>query len=54
MSLHVLPVNDWIDHEEATTCLCEPRVEFVNGEMLVIHNALDGREAAEVAGKEIE
>jgi hypothetical protein len=45
--VNVLPLNDWIDHKEDTTCLCEPRIEIINGEMLVVHNALDQREKYE-------
>lgn len=41
----VVPVNDVIEHDaESTTCECCPRVEFENGEMIIIHNAIDGRE----------
>ena len=41
----VTPNNDIIEHDaESTTCECEPRVIFENGEMIIIHNALDGRE----------
>lgn len=51
MTVHVLPIEDWIEHTEDTACLCEPEVQFVDpetgeeySEMLVIHNAIDGRE----------
>jgi hypothetical protein len=47
MALHVLPINDIEEHEEATTCKCRPNVEFENGEMIVIHNSFDGRERVE-------
>ena len=48
MVIHVLPVNDLEPHdEEGTTCKCEPRVEFVEGGMLVVHNSFDGREMIE-------
>lgn len=48
MIIHILPVNDLKPHEEeGTTCECEPRVEFVEGGMLVIHNAYDNREIIE-------
>jgi len=42
--IHILPVNDYIEHEEATTCICEPDIIIENGEMIVVHNALDERE----------
>lgn len=48
MIVHVLPVNDLEPREEeGTTCKCEPRVEFVEGGILVIHNAYDQREIIE-------
>jgi hypothetical protein len=44
----VLPLNDIMPHdEESTVCPCGPRVEFINGEMLITHNSFDGRELAE-------
>jgi len=46
---HLLPVNDLKEHEESTTCECEPKIEFQeNGDMLIIHNSFDGREAIEM------
>lgn len=47
MTWHVTPTNDLESHEEATTCKCDPRVEHVNGNMVVIHNSFDGREGVE-------
>lgn len=48
MIIHILPINDLEPHdEEGTTCKCEPRVEFAEGGMLVIHNAFDNREIIE-------
>ena len=52
MNWHILPINDLIIHEENTTCECEPKVEFLeNGDMLIVHNAFDGREAVEIANE---
>lgn len=50
--IHVLPVNDLIEHEESDACVCGPEtqpVERDDGSMgwLVVHNALDGREHRE-------
>jgi len=46
--IHVYPLRDWIEHKiEGTGCVCEPRVEPENGEMIVIHNSADGRELTE-------
>lgn len=40
--IHVIPVDDLIDHETSPECLCGPRSEQ-NG-MLFVHHSLDGRE----------
>lgn len=46
--LHVFPLLDGIEHKlEGTGCVCKPRVELKNGEMIVIHNSADGREQTE-------
>lgn len=46
---HTLPVDDIEEHEESSTCKCEPEVEKVEGDLLIIHNSFDGREAVEWA-----
>lgn len=46
--INVIPVNDSEKHEENSTCHCNPTVEFHDGEMIIIHNAFDGREAVEI------
>ena len=44
----ILPVNDIKNHdEESTVGLHSQTVEFINGEMLLIHNSFDGREFEE-------
>ena len=44
----IVPLNDIEEHEDyETTCKCDPKVEFVDGEMLIIHNAFDNREILE-------
>ena len=45
--INILPINDLEEHIEDTTCECCPKVEFENGEMIVIHNSFDGRELLE-------
>jgi len=46
--IHVYPLNDWIEHKlDGTGCVCDLRVEIENGEMIVVHNAADGRERTE-------
>lgn len=43
--VHVLPIDDLVEHEEeGDDCVCGPRVEFVEGGKVVVHNSLDGRE----------
>lgn len=51
-ALHVLPLNDLIEHDSSTgnpDCACGPRVEPVkagDGSMgwVIVHHSLDGRE----------
>lgn len=53
---HLTPINDEREHEEETTCWCEPQVLWNDpetgeayAEALVIHNAADCRELVEEA-----
>ena len=50
--VHVVPVADMKAHEErGATCWCHPVVKvFENGGLLVVHNAMDGRELVERHG----
>lgn len=48
---HLLPHNDIKPHEETTTCECLPTIEFIEDEIVVIHNSFDGREGVEQAEK---
>ena len=50
--INILPVNDLKEHIESSICECNPRVEFENGEMIIIHNSYDGREWMEDLSKE--
>jgi hypothetical protein len=47
--IHILPNNDLKPHEESTTCECEPRIITDQPELIVVHNAYDGREGLELA-----
>ncbi len=38
--LHVIPINDVIDHIESKGCPCRPRT---NEDNVMVHNAVDGR-----------
>lgn len=43
--IHVLPVNDiYLHADTGVHCNCNPVVGRVEGALLVIHNAFDGRE----------
>jgi len=55
MTVHVYPVDDWIEHEVGVPaseckCTCRPTVEWIDADgvpydhPIVIHNAVDGRE----------
>lgn len=52
MSVHVVPVDDLIDHPTDDDCPCGPTIERVEREdgsdgWLTIHHSLDGREKDE-------
>ncbi|MCW2886995.1 MAG: hypothetical protein JWL58_3857 [Streptosporangiaceae bacterium] len=52
MSLHVVPVDDLIDHPTTEDCVCGPRSQPVKQDdgsvrWLIVHHALDGREQHE-------
>ena len=51
MAIHITPIGDLEPHEENTTCKCEPKVIYENGEMIVIHNSFDGREGVEITNE---
>lgn len=49
MAMHVLPVNDIVEHVTNDECVCGPTSEAVkrdNGSIgwVVVHHAVDGRE----------
>jgi hypothetical protein len=44
--VHVMPLNDYRDHEPSTECWCHPQEdEEIPG--LFVHRSMDGREAFE-------
>lgn len=47
MNVHVIPNNDWKEHEESVDCWCHPTRD-VEDENVIIHNSLDGREVQEL------
>jgi hypothetical protein len=43
--VHVYPTDDIMEHEvDGEPCACCPRVEAVGDGIVVMHDALDGRE----------
>ena len=46
--IHVLPVDDLIEHEHSPDCVCGPEVVFYGPRLIVTHHSLDGRELEEV------
>jgi len=48
--IHVLPLNDLREHDETRTCWCQPKVERVDGGVVVTHQSADGRELVERHG----
>ena len=47
----VLPIDDVEEHDEhSTTCKCNPSVIYENGDMILVHDAFDGRQEWEKAG----
>jgi hypothetical protein len=47
-TFHVVPIEDWLGHEEVQDrCVCGPHVEFFPRGTVVVHHALDGRHAAD-------
>ena len=53
--IHVTPLNDIEEHDlsySGNTCKCEPKVIIEpNSEIIVVHNAFDGREGVEWANE---
>jgi len=45
--LHILPINDLEEHEELSTCKCNPKLIEENGELILVHNSFDKREVIE-------
>lgn len=38
--IHIVPINDLMEHEDSSVCPCCPSVEILeNGDLMVIHNA---------------
>lgn len=46
-NLHVVPVDDLIEHETDEDCVCSPTPRFGEGGPVYVHHSLDGREVTE-------
>jgi hypothetical protein len=51
-TMHVVPINDLIDHDLIDACICGPAIQPVKREdgtvgRLTVHHSLDGREQHE-------
>ena len=49
--LHIVPINDDQEHEQTSTCHCQPGVIEHCGVLLIVHNAFDGRVGVEVVNE---
>lgn len=47
MAIHIYPLDDLKEHVLESICDCLPTVSVENGELIVCHNAFDGRELIE-------
>jgi hypothetical protein len=45
--LNIVPINDLEEHEESSTCKCNPKLIEENGELILVHNSFDKREFIE-------
>lgn len=50
MNIHVLPINDLREHQEALDCWCNPTPDHEEPSV-IIHNSMDGRESYEEGRK---
>lgn len=42
--IHVLPVDDLIEHLELRQCVCRPDVDEDGEHAVIVHHSADGRE----------
>lgn len=40
---HIVPVNDWREHEPSCVCWCHPQPDEID-ERVMLHNAMDQRD----------
>lgn len=53
MNVHVIPLDDLVEHDPFETCVCGPSIEHVQDDdvsgWLISHHSLDNREKTEPA-----
>lgn len=54
MSLEVIPIKDIIEHTIGADCNCHPDIRVVEGEIIYIHHAYDGREKSTIFSNGLE
>ena len=51
--IHVYPIDDTEEHDiDGTACWCCPSITECYGELIIVHNAFDGRTKNEINGCE--
>ena len=49
--VHVVPLNDILEHSNDSDCWCDPEVNIVGADLVIVHNSFDGREERETEGQ---
>lgn len=50
--INIIPIDDLKEHDLQSTCECNPFMEILeNNELMIVHNAYDGRVAVEKANE---
>jgi len=45
--IHVIPINDLVEHSNHEKCRCNPKTLEENGYLIIVHNSFDDRELFE-------
>lgn len=48
LDLHVVPIRDLVPHAESDACWCQPQIERVHDQRVIVHHSADGREDRDV------
>lgn len=52
--INIIPIDDLEEHKNNSTCKCNPKVIFENGEIILVHYAFDKRHITEEITKDLE